>query len=78
MASLLLRRLAEAHALLIASNRHYHANAVQAAIERIENDAKNLRRAHLRIESLKKALDAESKIRDQLEQEIAKLTESTN
>jgi hypothetical protein len=76
--SILLRRLAEAHALLVASNRHYHANAVQAAIERIENDAKHLRRAKLRITELQKALDAECKTRDLLEQKLAKLTESTN
>jgi hypothetical protein len=55
--SILLRRLAEAYNLLIASNRHYHANAVQGAIERIENDTKHLRRAKLRIADLQKTID---------------------
>jgi hypothetical protein len=67
MASLVLRRLADVHAFLVGANRHFHAAAVQSAIERIENDAKHLRRAHMRIEALKKALDAEIKARDQSE-----------
>jgi hypothetical protein len=69
----LIRRLNEVHALLVSANRQYHAHSVLAAIERIENDAQNLRRAKQRIAKLQEALDAESKTRDLLE---AKLAES--
>jgi hypothetical protein len=63
----LLRRLAEAHDLLRTSDWQYHADTVLAACERIESDAKRLRRAKLRIARLQQALAAECKARDQSE-----------